>query len=512
MKRTRIALAVASVAAVAGFAAAAQADPRPGAWTLTWSDEFDCAADQKYAPDPSHWGYETGYVRNKEWQYYTSDLRNAYCQGGQLHVEAHKDNPSTFPVGSYAGQDGSISSASLLSKSKVEQKYGWLEIRARIDTRLGSWPAFWTLGSAGEWPDGGECDILEYYQNKLLFNVAWWKTGDRRWTARWDSVSVNLSSLPPTWSGEFHVWSMEWAPAEVRLYLDGLLYNTWDSSQDSGDRSLQGFQQPHYMIINQAIGGTAGGNASSLTYPTHYDVDWVRWYRDGTMYVDDAASASVTYDGTWGTWSGNPGYQKTEHFSEQAGSSATFEFTGDKVWFYGFTRSDLGIVAIELDGVPAGTVDEYSSAANYFVGLYESPQLAPGRHTLTVRATGDRNPASTGTEIIVDGFGYTDTGGGANTPPTFNTDPIVEANATKGQAYASTIGNDATDPDSDPLSFSKLAGPAWLTVAPGGALSGTPGGADMGLNTFTVQVADGRGGIARAVLQISVVPGGKPRR
>ncbi len=128
------------------------------------------------------------------------DLRNAYCQGGQLHVEAHKDNPGTFPVGSYAGQDGSISSASLLSKSKVEQKYGWLEIRARIDTRLGSWPAFWTLGSAGEWPDGGECDILEYYQNKLLFNVAWWKTGDRRWTARWDSVSVNLSSLPPTWS------------------------------------------------------------------------------------------------------------------------------------------------------------------------------------------------------------------------------------------------------------------------------------------------------------------------
>ncbi len=67
---------------------------------------------------------------------------------------------------------------------------------------------------------------------------------------------------------------------------------------------------------------------------------------------------------------------------------------------------------------------------------------------------------------------------------------------------------DATDPDSDPLSFSKLAGPAWLTVASGGALSGTPGGADMGLNTFTVQVADGRGGIARAVLQITVVDPG----
>ena len=138
--------------------------------------------------------------------------------------------------------------------------------------------------------------------------------------------------------------------------------------------------------------------------------------------------------------------------------------------------------------------------------------LAPGRHTLTVRATDDRNSASSGTEIIVDGFGYVDSAGAANSPPSFNADPIVEAKATKGQAYASTIGNDATDPDSDPLSFSKLAGPAWLTVAPGGALSGTPGGANMGLNTFTVQAADGRGGIARAALQITVVPGGKPRR
>jgi hypothetical protein len=265
------------------------------------------------------------------------------------------------------------------------------------------------------------------------------------------------------------------------------------------------------MIINQAIGGTAGGNASGLTFPTHYDVDWVRWYRDDTMYVDDAASASVTYAGDWGTWSGNPGYQKTEHYTEQSGSSATFAFTGDRVWFYGFKRSDLGIVAIELDGKPVGTVDEYGSAANYFVGLYESPQLASGSHTLTVRATGNRNPASTGTEIIVDGFGYVDSAGAANSPPSFKTDPIVEVNATKGKAYASTIGNDATDPDSDPLSFGKLAGPAWLTVAPGGALSGTPGGADMGLNTFTVQAADDRGGIARAVLQITVVPGGKPR-
>lgn len=55
-------------------------------------------------------------------------------------------------------------------------------MRARIDTRWGSWPAFRSLGVNGEWPDNGECDIMEYYRGMLKFNVAWWKTGDARWT------------------------------------------------------------------------------------------------------------------------------------------------------------------------------------------------------------------------------------------------------------------------------------------------------------------------------------------
>jgi beta-glucanase (GH16 family) len=512
MKRRTLALAVAAVAVTALLPTLASADPRPGAWRLVWSDEFSCGSVATY-PDPSNWGYETGYVRNKEWQYYTKNLQNAYCKDGLLHIEAHKHPAGTYPSGSYAGQDGTISSASLISKGKIEHRYGWLEIRARIDTRLGSWPAFWTLGASGEWPDNGECDVLEYYQNKLLFNVAWWRTGDRRWTARWDSATVNVSSLAPGWVGDFHVWSMEWTPAEVRLYLDGLLYNTWDSSQDSGDRSIQGFQQPHYVIINQAIGGTAGGDASGLTYPTNYEVDWVRWYQDETNYVDDEGGA-VAYAGTWGTWSGNPGYRKTEHFSEAAGSEATFTFTGDKAWYYGFKRNDLGIAEVYLDGAaaPVATIDLYSSAANYFVSLYETPQLAYGPHTLKVRVTGRKNPASAGTEIIVDGFGYTGNAGSLNQPPAFTSDPVVEANAVKGKAYIGSIGDNAVDADSDPLVFRKVTGPAWLEIASNGGLSGIPGAVDLGQNIFTVEVGDGRGGSAQAALQITVVAAGKSRR
>jgi beta-glucanase (GH16 family) len=264
--------------------------PATGDWQLVWSDEFN-SSSAPIAPDSSNWGYENGYVRNKEWQYYTNNIQNAYCQNGYLHIEAHQHPPGTYPTGSEPGQDGSISSASIRSMNKVYYKYGYFEIRARIDTQLGSWPAFWSLGVSGAWPDCGECDIMEYYQNKLLFNVAWWKTGDPQWTARWDSVTCNLSSLPPSWPDEFHVWAMEWDASSVKLYMDGVLYNTWDSSQDDnggGDTSIEGFQQAHYMLINQAIGGTAGGDASGVVYPTNYEVDWVRiWQENSSAYCGD---------------------------------------------------------------------------------------------------------------------------------------------------------------------------------------------------------------------------------
>ncbi len=96
-------------------------------------------------------------------------------------------------------------------------------------------------------------------------------------------------------------------------------------------------------------------------------------------------------------------------------------------------------------------------------------------------------------------------GTGTNNPPAFTSDPIVKSNATQGQAYSGSIAGNATDADADPLTFAKTSGPTWLSVAANGVLSGTPGTTNLGLNSFTVSVSDGRGGSDSATLQITVV-------
>jgi hypothetical protein len=91
----------------------------------------------------------------------------------------------------------------------------------------------------------------------------------------------------------------------------------------------------------------------------------------------------------------------------------------------------------------------------------------------------------------------------ANQPPSFTSDPINELSAFEGAAYSSSIADDASDPESDPMTFSKVSGRAWLSVAPNGDLSGTPGAGDVGINAFTVQV-DALGGSHTATLNITV--------
>ena len=95
-------------------------------------------------------------------------------------------------------------------------------------------------------------------------------------------------------------------------------------------------------------------------------------------------------------------------------------------------------------------------------------------------------------------------GSGPNSPPAFTSDPISKPDATYGQAYSGSLSGNASDPNADPLTFTKTGGPAWLIVAANGSLGGTPASTDFGSNSFTVSVSDGRGGSDSATLQINV--------
>ena len=154
-------------------------------WKLIWHDEFETNGP----PDPANWNYERGFVRNNELQWYQPE--NAVCTNGLLVIEArreHQPNPNfttNRPNWRTSREWIDYTSASLTSRRLREFKYGKFEMRARIDTRPGSWPAFWTLGATPgiRWPACGEVDIMEYYRNMVLANVAYSLEGKAIWSS-----------------------------------------------------------------------------------------------------------------------------------------------------------------------------------------------------------------------------------------------------------------------------------------------------------------------------------------
>ena len=122
--------------------------------------------------------------------------------------------------------------------------------------------------------------------------------------------------------------------------------------------------------------------------------------------VDDTNSA-VAYSSGWSTYTGNGGYQNTEHYIFTIGATATFTFTGTKARFYGFKRNDLGIVEISVDGVVQTTIDCYNSTQLVNQMLYETAALTSGSHTLKVKCTGTKNASASNYQTIVDAFEYT---------------------------------------------------------------------------------------------------------
>ncbi|MFN8255954.1 MAG: glycoside hydrolase family 16 protein [Bacteroidales bacterium] len=257
---------------------------------LVWNEEFNYNGK----PIDTCWTYETGFVRNGELQLYQKE--NAICKNGVLIIEAKKQkvkNPN-FAKNSdkwtESREYANYTSACVTTQNKKHFKFGHFEIRARIPVDKGCWPAIWTLGIEKEWPSNGEIDIMEFYRIKdeptLLANMAWGTS--QRFIAKWDDAKIPLThflSKDTEWTKKFHIWRMDWTSDSICLYLDGELMNCTLISQTINADGSNPFLQPHYILLNLAIGQN-GGNPDKTKFPLTYEIDYVRVYqKDPAMEI-----------------------------------------------------------------------------------------------------------------------------------------------------------------------------------------------------------------------------------
>ncbi len=274
----------------ASVVSAPDADPfapnPPAGMKLVWSDEFNVDG----RPDPANWTYETGYVRNHEAQWYRPE--SAEVRDGCLVITAeHHAQPLPNPRrnGGWFGFGGDsrpieYTSACLITKGLHSFRYGRIEARIKAPLMEGSWPAFWTLGVSENWPSCGEIDIFEYYRETVLANFCWAAPGGT-WTPEWNSVRTPIGEYrknDPEWADEFHVYAMDWDENRIVLSVDGRAVN--DSSiaevRNARFRSVENpFHQPHYLLVNLALGGDSGGDVTKVPFPVHMYVDYVRVYQ-----------------------------------------------------------------------------------------------------------------------------------------------------------------------------------------------------------------------------------------
>ena len=235
---------------------------------LVWNDEFDGTG----LPDPAKWGYEEGFVRNREFQYYTRErTENVRMENGNLVFEARLDN-FRHDQGLALCTSGSINTF-----KRAAWTYGRFEIRAKIPSGIGTWPAIWMLGEnipAVPWPTCGEIDIMEYVGHSchnVYFTVHAAKEGKH--------TSKGKSVVYPQAEDAFAVYVLEWDENGMKFFVDDVL--GLEFKRGDIDIAPWPFDKPHYLLLNLAIGGGWGAEKGidGDIFPSRFEVDYVRVYQ-----------------------------------------------------------------------------------------------------------------------------------------------------------------------------------------------------------------------------------------
>jgi beta-glucanase (GH16 family) len=240
-----------------------------------WSDEFSTDG----LPDATKWDYDTD--RNKvgwfngELQYYARDrLENAKVEGGSLIITARRENLTS--ASDYGGQN--YTSARMVTRGKAAWTYGFFEVRAKLPCGGGTWPAIWTLGTGGRWPEDGEIDIMEQTGANKTQVLGTIHTRAYNYNNGSLGVGQGSSRTVDTSCTAFHKYQLTWDASAVTVGVDGINYFTY--SKPAGAASDRWpFDNPQYLLLNLAVGGSLGGAVNNSSFPNRMEVDYVRVYQ-----------------------------------------------------------------------------------------------------------------------------------------------------------------------------------------------------------------------------------------
>lgn len=232
----------------------------PDGYNLVWNDEFN---GQSLSSD---WTYEiqsAGWVNN-ELQAYVNDGKVTTVSNGTLKINLMKDGAN-------------VKSARVYAKKTTGWKYGYVEARIKLPKGVGTWPAFWMMPvNFKSWPADGEIDIMEEvgYDPNVIVSTVHCKKYNNSGTAI-ESGRKTVSTA----QSDFHVYAMKWTSTEMTFYVDDQVILTYKN--DGTGVEAWPFDNPFYVILNLAWGGTWGGakGVEESALPATMEVDYVRVFQ-----------------------------------------------------------------------------------------------------------------------------------------------------------------------------------------------------------------------------------------
>lgn len=225
----------------------------------TWAQNFENYGSNNL--ESKYWKIYKGAPENDnhEAQYYTDDLANLQIKDNALTLTATKQ--SMLKNYSYA-------SARIDTSGKVSFLYGRIDVTAKIPSGVGTWPAVWLLPNNTKYEDlspasdtlrytnGGEIDLFEAvgFNPNIIYGV----THSRHDLSNPNGVGDYNQILVPNNDKNYNSYSVLWTPNNIIFEVNEQPFFTYSKPTDFTYMNWP-FDQPFYLIINLALGGSWGG-------------------------------------------------------------------------------------------------------------------------------------------------------------------------------------------------------------------------------------------------------------